>query len=111
MFTTHYLDHPQEGDSKVLDGWSYFWGSLGGPIYVFAKGFPRQALLMVLITIGIFLGAALLVGLAVIMTSDSAVAVIAVVAIGAMAFVGQGMAAVELVRIGYIKRGYREGYY
>ena len=46
MLTTYHLDRPDTGESQVLDGWSYFWGAVGGPIYVFAKGFRLLALAM-----------------------------------------------------------------
>ncbi|UYN96587.1 MAG: hypothetical protein KIT25_06540 [Enhydrobacter sp.] len=111
MFTVHYLDHPQDGDSQVLAGRDYFWGSVGGPIYVLAKGFPRMALWMTLASIGIALAALLLIVLAVIVTSSAAITVVAIVGACALAIVVQGMVAVELVRIGFLQRGYREGYY
>ena len=50
MLTSYHLDHPDTGESQVLDGWSYFWGAVGGPVYVFIKGFRLLALAMLAIT-------------------------------------------------------------
>ena len=57
MLTSYHLDHPDTGESQVLDGWSYFWGAVGGPVYVFIKGFRLLALAMLGVTCAIVGGA------------------------------------------------------
>ncbi len=37
-----------------MGGWGYIWGALLGPVYVLVKGFPGQALLMLLLSITVF---------------------------------------------------------
>jgi len=48
----------------VLDGWSYFWGGIGGPIFIVFKGFAREALHMLAATVAIASVAFLLVSFA-----------------------------------------------
>ena len=49
--TTHYLDHPERGETKVLNGWSYLGGALLGPLYVLYHRFTGPALLMLVYSI------------------------------------------------------------
>jgi len=95
----------------VLDGWSYFWGGIGGPIFIVLKGFAREALHMLAATVAIAGVAFLLVSFAALVLSKPSHTLVAIVAIIAVALAIQGMVAVELLRRGYIRRGYREGYY
>ncbi len=37
MLKTYRLDHPEVEESTFLDGWSYLWASLFGPLYVLLK--------------------------------------------------------------------------
>lgn len=111
IFDTHYLDHPHQGDSQVLGGWSYVWAGLFGPIYVFAKGFTRTAIKMAFYTIAItVVTVGLITGVAVMFTKASSI-ILAVTAIVVVALAIQSRIAVRLVLIAYLKIGYREGYY
>jgi hypothetical protein len=109
--TTFHLEHRQTGDTQVLGGWGYFWGALLGPLYVLAKGFPGQALLMLPLTITIFATAGVLVVLVALWSDSSAIRTLACVALLALGLVAHGYFAVELTRRGFIRLGYREGYY
>ena len=111
MLTTYHLDHPESGDAQVLDGWSYFWGAIGGPIYVFVKGFRLLALAMLGITCAIALGAFLVLSFAVTILGDPLMSVASILVTIVVAFFLHSAAAVELVRYGLIRQGWREGYY
>ena len=111
MLTTHHLDHPETGESQVLDGWSYFWGAVGGPVYVFVKGFRLLALAMLGISLVIFGGGFLVLTFAVTIFGDPLMSVLAIVAIVTVAIAIQSSVAVELVRYGLVRSGWREGYY
>lgn len=111
IFTIHYLDHPQSGETRVLDGWSYFWGAVGGPIYLLLKGFSRAALLMVAVTITIAAGAFAVIALVAVATDSVEIIFVSFFAIVVIAFATQAAAAVELLRRCYLQQGYREGYY
>ena len=111
MLTTYHLDHPETGDAQVLDGWSYSWGAVGGPIYVFAKGFRLLALVMLAISCGLAVGAFLVLSFAVTVLSDPLMSVGSILITVVVATFLHSAAAVELVRYGLIRRGWREGYY
>jgi len=111
MMTTYYLDHRQTGETQVLDGWSYLLGALIGPLYVLAKGFPWLALLMVPITIAIGAITFLLLMLLLSLSDSAAVTVSGLFTLVLAAFAVHGVAAVELVRRGFLQKGWREGYY
>lgn len=111
IFTTHYLDHPEHGETKVLDGWSYFWGGIGGPVFILFKGFGREALHMLVGTAAIAGVAFLLISFVALVLTRPSHTLVAIVAIIAIALATQGSVAVEILRRGYIRRGYREGYY
>jgi hypothetical protein len=111
MLRTYHLDLPETGESQVLDGWSYLWGALGGPIYVFIKGFHLLALAMLGISCAIVGGAFLVLTFAVTVFGDPLLSVMAIVATIVVAIAIQSSSAVELVRYGLVRRGWREGYY
>ena len=111
MLTVYYLDHPESGESQVLDGWSYAWGAAVGPVYVFAKGFHLLALAMLVISCAIGAIAFLVMTFAVSILIAPLSNVLAIIAIVVIAVVLQSRAAVELVRFGLIRQGWREGYY
>jgi hypothetical protein len=111
MLTSYHLDHPDTGESQVLDGWAYFWGAVGGPVYVFAKGFRLLALAMLGITCAIVLGGFLVLTFAVSIFSDPLMSILAIVGTVVIAIAVQSSAAVELVRLGLVRKGWREGYY
>lgn len=110
MFSSYRFDHPDNGQEITLAGGSYVWASLFGPFYVLAKGFVLLAVAMLLLSCGI--GLAALVGstLFVSFFQSSDLGILAIVFAPLLALVAQGIAAVELVRLGYLRRGWREGY-
>jgi hypothetical protein len=109
--TTFHLEHRQTGDTQVLGGWGYVWGAFLGPVYLLLKGFVGLALLMVPISFAVFATSGLL-AIAVALWSDSpTIRTFCFVSLVAMAFAVHGYLAVQLLRQGYLRRGYREGYY
>ena len=105
------MDHPHSGETKVLDGWSYFWGAIGGPLYLLAKGFGRAALLMAGITIAIVAGGGAAGALVAVATDAPELIFVAWFIIIVIAIIAQAASAVELLRRSYLQLGYREGYY
>ena len=110
MFRTYRFDNLVTEETTYIDEWSYVWAGLAGPFYVLAKGFFLPALLMVLVTVALGIGAA--VGLVVVVgLADSLMlSLIACVALPVGALVLQGEIAVRIVRAAYVRRGWREGY-
>ena len=98
MLTSYHLDHPDTGESQVLDGWSYFWGAVGGPVYVYIKGFRLLALGMLAISCAVALGGFLVLTFAVSIFSDPLMSVLAIVGTIVVAIAVQGASSVELVR-------------
>ena len=58
MFDTYRFDNLETDESHVLNGRSYLWASLAGPIYVLIKGFVAAALVMVVISAAVAAAAA-----------------------------------------------------
>jgi hypothetical protein len=110
VFPSHRIDHPHIDNSIILEGWSYVWASLFGPLYVLYHGFKWRALAMLAFSIVI---AAVVTGIitAIAVVLESVTIVIpAMVVLPIAGVVIQGLIAVHLVFIGYLKRGWREGY-
>src|SRR5205814_1790409 len=95
-------------ESTFLDGWSYLWASLFGPLYVLLKGFAGSSLLMLLASavIGVLAFGSLAVML--LLFSSAAAKLIALVALPIAALAVQGIAGIRFVRAGYASRGWRE---
>ncbi|MDI1283949.1 MAG: hypothetical protein PSV46_06115 [Reyranella sp.] len=110
MFKVYQLDHPLTDESKVLDGRSYLWASLFGPFYVLANGLPLLALLMALISATIVVVAFVAFSLVDSFLGSELIIIVAIFAVPVSALTAQGVAAVELVRWGYLRRGWRGGY-
>jgi hypothetical protein len=111
VLSTFHLEHRQTGDTKVLGGWGYLWGALLGPLYLLVKGFPALALLMVPITAVVFgAGGSLIVVMALVSPSIELTTVVGF-ALAVLVFAVHGYLAVQLLRRGYLRLGYREGYY
>lgn len=110
LFSTYRFDHPETDASKTLDVWAYLWASLFGPFYVLLNGFPLFALLMVPISAMIFVLAFAGFGLVDWVLGSEVVTIFALFATPVAALAAQGIAAVELVRRGYLRAGWREGY-
>jgi hypothetical protein len=95
----------------VLGGWSYVWAGLFGPFYVLANGFGRAALVMTFYTTLIVAGAlGLITGVAVFASSKAAI-ILGIAAIVTVALTINARLAIRLTLIGYLRSGYREGYY
>ena len=104
------LDHRHIDESKVLDGWSYLLASLFGPLYVLYHRFVGLALLMLLASIAI--GGASGFGLLyfLLFFNDVAMRTVAIIVVPIAALLIQGAVALEIVLVGYLRRGWREGY-
>ncbi len=111
MLKTYHLDQPDTGESQVLDGWSYFWGAVGGPVYVFVKGFHLLALAMLGISCGVIGAGFLVLSFAVTILGDPLMSVMAILGTIVVVIAIQATVAVELVRYGLVRTGWREGYY
>jgi hypothetical protein len=110
VFPSHRIDHPQFDNSIYLEGWSYVWGSLFGPFYVLYHGFRMSALMMLGFSIAIGgVAAGVILAVAVVM-GEASIVVPALVILPIVAVITQGVVAVHLVFLGYLKRGWREGY-
>lgn len=110
MLTTYRFDHPETDASKTLDARAYFYASLFGPVYVLVNGFPVLALLMVLISAVIFVAAFIGFGFVDWLLGSELITTFALIGVPIVALVAQGIAAIELIRIGYLRSGWREGY-
>ena len=110
MFTTYRFDDLSTEQSHYLDGWSHLWAALFGPFYVLAKGFIFSALLMIPISAGLFAGAAAALVVVVGLLDNTLISLVSSVAIPVGAVLAQGAIAIQLVRLGYLRRGWREGY-
>lgn len=110
VFESYRFDNLETDESHILDGWSYVWAALGGPVYVLIKGFVMSALVMLVVSAVIAATATGALVFAVGFLDHQLINLVAVVAIPAAALVAQGVIAIELVRMGYIRRGWREGY-
>lgn len=110
MLSTYRFDHPETDASKTLDARAYVYASLFGPFYVLANGFPVLALLMVPISATIFVIAFVGFGFVDWVLASELVTIFALFGMPVAALVVQGIAAIELVRVGYLRSGWREGY-
>ena len=110
IYETYRLENLQTDEMLILDGWQYAWASLGGPLYVLARGCFGSSVIMLLISMLLaFLSVAALV-VAVGVVNDMTISVLACVIVPCAALAAQGIVAIELVRATYLKRGWREGY-
>ena len=108
---TFVLEHRQTGDTQILGGWGYVCGGLLGPIYLLIKGFPGLALVMIPISVLVFtIGGTVMVLVALASWPTEITTVVGIFLIVVM-FAVHGYLAVQMLRAGYIRRGYREGYY
>lgn len=110
MFGIYRFDNLEADESHVLNGWSYLWATLSGPVYVLLKGFVAAALVMPAVSAAIAVAAAGALVIAVGVFDSQIVSVLAAFAITVAALAAQGATAIELVRMGYIRSSWREGY-
>lgn len=108
MLKSYRLDNPATDEVRVLSRRSYFWGALGGPLYLIANGLYSLAIVMLLITAGIAAGAVVGLTFTVYLFDSSLPGLITMLAIVIGAFVVNGILAVRLVRYGYRRRGWEE---
>ncbi|MCA0249038.1 MAG: DUF2628 domain-containing protein [Proteobacteria bacterium] len=108
MLKSYRLDNPATDEVRVLDRRAYFWGALGGPLYLVANRLYFLAFAMLFIMVGI--AAVAVVGLAfsVHFLDSSLAGLITMLAIVIGAFVLNGIVAVRLLRYGYRRRGWEE---
>ena len=110
MLKTYRLDRPEIAESTFLDGWSYRWASLFGPLYVLIKGFAGSSLLMLGASASIDLLAFSGLGVTLLLSTSIVAKVVALVGLPIAALLIQGIAGIRIVRAGYASRGWREGY-
>jgi hypothetical protein len=80
-------------------------------VYVLVKGFPGQALLMLLLSGLIFATIGILAVLVALWSDSSAIRILSFAALLGLGLAVHGYFAVELTRRGFLRLGYREGYY
>jgi len=113
LFETYRFDNLDTDESHYLGGWSYVWASLGGPVYILFKGFPLLAVIMLPISVIVVAGAGAALVVIVGLIDHLMVSVASMVAVPLAALAAQGVIAIQLLRIGFIRRGWRgwrEGY-
>lgn len=110
LFETYRFDNLETDESRHLDGWSYVWAALGGPVYVLLKGFVVSAAVMLMASAGLATAAAVCLVVVIGLFDSLMIWVLASVAIPLAALAAQGVIAIQLVRAGYIRQGWREGY-
>lgn len=108
---TFVLEHRQTGDTQVLGGWGYVWGALLGPVYLLAKGFLGLALVMIPISGLVLVVGGTMIVLMALASPLAEVTTIVGVLLAVLVFAVHGYLAVQLLRAGYLRRGYREEYY
>ncbi|MGQ0583441.1 MAG: hypothetical protein ACT4O6_16000 [Reyranella sp.] len=107
MLEKYRFEDRETGESRYLDGWSYVWAALAGPLYVLRHGFLTRAIVMLVASVGILaVLVACLVILVVLLDSALVVVALATVALAAALLV-QGVVAIDLVRKGYLRRGWQ----
>ena len=105
------LEHRQTGDTQVLGGWGYVWGALLGPVYLLIKGFLGLALVMIPISVLVFAVGGTMIVLMALASPSFEVTTIVGILLAVLVFAVHGYLTVQLLRTGYMRRGYREGYY
>jgi len=110
VFDVYRFNNLRTDEHKVLDRRSYLWAALGGPVYVLLKGFAAAALVMLLVSPLVAVGAVGALVIAVGLFDSEMINMLAAFAIFLVALVAHGVIAIELVRRSYIRGGWREGY-
>lgn len=95
----------------MLGGWGYVWGALFGPLYLLVRGFLGLALVMIPITALVFVVGGTMIVLMALASPSFEITTIVGVLLAVLVFAVHGYLAVQLLRTGYLRRGYREGYY
>ncbi len=108
MLKSYRLDNPATDEVRVLNRRAYFWGALGGPVYLVANRLYSLAIVMLLMMAGIAVGAIVGLAFSVYLFDSSLPGLITMLAIVIGAFALNGIVAVGLVRYGYRRRGWEE---
>lgn len=112
MLSAYRFDHPTTNESKVLDAQSYLRASLFGPLYVLYQGFPLLAFLMALLMIPISAAIAIVgffsFGLLDWVLNSGLIGMLTLLVAAIAMLVAQGVVAIELVRMGYVRCGWQE---
>lgn len=110
MLSAYHFDYPETGEQQVLDARSYLWAAFAGPVYILAKGFVGLALVMLSISCAI-VGVSFVALIFLVSLLDSPIAnVLSLVLVVLAAFLSNAVATIELVRLGYLRRGWRPYY-
>ena len=110
VFETYRFDKPDSDRAVVLDGWSWVWAALAGPVYVLLLGFVKPALLTLVVSISVFFAAATSLAFIVGFIDSMFVSLVAVVVIPLAAMLTQASAAMQLIRRHLLHRGWRAGH-
>lgn len=110
MFDTYRFDKPDSDRAVVLDRWAWLWAAIAGPVYVLLLGFVKPALLTLVVSISVFLAAAISLAFIVGFIDSLFVSLVAIVVIPVAAMVTQASAAMQFIRRHLLHRGWRAGH-
>ena len=110
LFETYRFDNPATEKSLVIDGWSWVWAAVAGPVYVLALGFVKPALKTLLVSVAAAGTAALGLAFIVGFIDSMLLSLVAVVVIPLAAMLVQATAAIQFIRSHLLHRGWRAGF-
>ena len=110
MFDTYRFDKPDSDTAVVLDGWSWLWAAIAGPVYVLLLGFVKPALLTLVVSLAVFAAAATSLAFIVGFIDSLFVSLVAIVVIPLAAMLTQASAAMQLIRSHLLHHGWRAGH-
>ena len=110
VFDTYRFDKPGSDRVFVFDGWSWMWAAIAGPVYVLLMGFVKPALLTLVVSISVFLAAAISLAFIVGFIDSLFVSLVSVVVIPLAAMLTQASAAMQIMRRHLLHRGWRAGH-
>ena len=110
VFDTYRFDKPGSDRVVVLDGWSWVWAAIAGPVYVLLMGFVKPALLTLVVSLSVFVAAATSLAFIVGFIDSMFVSLVAIVVIPAAAMLTQASAAMQIMRRYLLRRGWRAGH-
>jgi len=110
VFETYRFDKPDSDRAVVLDGWSWVWAAIAGPVYVLMLGFVKPALLTLVVSIAVFFAAATSLAFIVGFIDSLFVSLVSIVVIPVGAMLTQASAAMQIMRRHLLHRGWRAGH-
>lgn len=110
VFDTYRFDKPDSDRAVVLDRWAWLWAAIAGPVYVLLLGFVKPALLTLVVSISVFLAAAISLAFIVGFIDSLFLSLVAIVVIPVAAMLTQASAAMQLIRRHLLHRGWRAGH-